>query len=119
MRLMSPSAWLLGCSFTALAAANPVQAQDSGAPQSAGNYADIIVTANKREQNINDVGLSITALSSDALVNRGVASSQDLARVVPALTVAAAADGTPVYTLQIGRAVQQECRDRSRMPSSA
>lgn len=100
MRLMSPSAWLLGCSFTALAAANPVQAQDSGAPQSAGNYADIIVTANKREQNINDVGLSITALSADALVNKGVASSQDLARVVPALTVAAAADGTPVYTLR-------------------
>ena len=61
---------------------------------------EIIVTANKRAQNINDVGLSITALSGAALTQKGIANSQDLAKVVPAFTVASAADGTPVYTLR-------------------
>lgn len=34
----------------------------------ANRSGDIIVTANKREQSINRVGLAITALSGDALV---------------------------------------------------
>jgi outer membrane receptor protein involved in Fe transport len=102
---------LAGSSLMALAMlAAPLSAQDSSAqiaapaaqpaaasPSAAG---EIIVTANKRAQNINDVGLSITALSGAALVQKGIASSQDLAKVVPAFTVAAAADGTPVYTLR-------------------
>jgi len=103
MRLSRSSAIFLGCSLAALVFATPAMAQNTApdqGPEQAANNADIIVTANKREQNINDVGLSITALSADALNNKGVASSQDLARVVPALTVAAAADGTPVYTLR-------------------
>lgn len=84
--------------------ASPAQAVAAAADQadqaSAGYEGDIIVTANKREQNINDVGLAITALSGDALVDKGITSAQDLQKVVPALTVASAADGTPVYTLR-------------------
>ena len=62
--------------------------------------ARFIVTANKRAQNINDVGLAITALSGNQLAQKGIVNSQDLAKVVPAFTVASAADGTPVYTLR-------------------
>ena len=79
------------------APASDAAAAGSGRPEVGG---EIIVTANKRAQNINDVGLAITALSGNDLVQKGITSSQDLAKVVPAFTVAAAADGTPVYTLR-------------------
>lgn len=91
-------------SGVALAFASAAQAQEAEPQASAqstdSSYSEIIVTANKREQSINDVGLAITALSGSALESKGIASSQDLAKVVPALTVASAADGTPVYTLR-------------------
>ena len=106
---------LAGSSLIALAAmAAPAGAQDAAtqAPASAAQAApaaaaapqpaagEIIVTANKRAQNINDVGLAITALSGNQLAQKGIVNSQDLAKVVPAFTVASAADGTPVYTLR-------------------
>jgi outer membrane receptor protein involved in Fe transport len=101
----SISMHLAGGSFIALVALTlsaPVVAQIQPPAEAAAqaDYADIIVTANKRNQNINDVGLSITALDGDDLINKGVSSSQDLAKVVPAFTVAASADGTPIYTLR-------------------
>ena len=36
--------------------------------------AEIVVTANKREQNLNDVGLSVTAISGEVLAERRVTS---------------------------------------------
>jgi len=92
---------LLGAvSLTGLAGANAAWAQDTAASTPSASANEIIVTANKREQDINDVGLSITALSGAALTDKGITSSQDLAKVVPAFTVASSADGTPVYTLR-------------------
>jgi outer membrane receptor protein involved in Fe transport len=61
---------------------------------------DIIVTAQKRAQSINDVGLTITALGSDALDKQGIKSLDDLAKMVPGLTYAGTDFGTPVFTLR-------------------
>ena len=61
---------------------------------------EIVVTANKREQNINDVGLSITAESGDTLVKRIITSPTDLGKIVPGLTVQPSQFNTPVYTLR-------------------
>lgn len=44
--------------------------------------ADIVVTAQKRKQRLQDVGIAVTALSGDALVQSGVSSSSDLATKV-------------------------------------
>ncbi|CAH0357084.1 TonB-dependent receptor [Sphingobium sp. CECT 9361] len=77
------------------------QAQD--APEADNNVAgvhDIVVTAQKREQAINSVGMSITAASGDTLLARGVTSPADLARVVPGFTFTASGYATPVYTLR-------------------
>jgi outer membrane receptor protein involved in Fe transport len=57
----------------------PEQAQQPG-------IQDIIVTANKREENINKVGLSITAISAGELKERRVVSLSDLASSVPGLS---------------------------------
>jgi outer membrane receptor protein involved in Fe transport len=61
---------------------------------------DIVVTANKRAQSINTVGLTITALSGDTLATQGVRSLSDLAQTVPGLSYAGTDYGTPVFTLR-------------------
>lgn len=62
---------------------------------------DIVVTAQKRQQSANDVGLSITTLDADTISRRGVVDAYDLVKVVPGLSVANAGNGaTLVYTLR-------------------
>jgi len=76
----------------------PVQqaSENSGAPV----VEEIVVTANKREQNLIDVGLSIAAMSGDALERLRINSGADLATVTPGLVFTATANDTPVYTLR-------------------
>ena len=50
---------------------------------------EIIVTAQKREQNIQDVSIAITALSGDELSKRQISSVEDLASVVPSMNFGA------------------------------
>ena len=62
VRLLSASALVAAATI----AAGPVAAQTA----SAGD--EIVVTAQKREQSIQDIGLSVTALSGDQLLERNV-----------------------------------------------
>ena len=48
---------------------------------------EIVVTAQKREQNIQDVGISITAFSGDQLKSFGVTSSVDIAALTPGVHI--------------------------------
>lgn len=52
-----------------------------------GGLEEVIVTARKRSENIQDTPVSITALSSDDLANRRVIAVQDLAAVTPSLAI--------------------------------
>lgn len=61
---------------------------------------DIIVTAQKREQSINRVGLTIQAMGADELQNRGIRGAEDLVRAVPGFTFTPSPYSTPVYTLR-------------------
>ena len=61
---------------------------------------EIVVTANKREQNLNDVGATITAISGTALSERKISSLEDIASIVPGLAYAASTTNTPIYTLR-------------------
>ncbi|GGD81189.1 TonB-dependent receptor [Croceicoccus mobilis] len=79
------------------------QAADTSAEDGAdttGSANEIIVTAQKREQSLNDVGLSITAASGDQLTNLGITNTGDLAKVTPGFTFTKSQDGTPLYTLR-------------------
>ncbi|WP_375713753.1 TonB-dependent receptor plug domain-containing protein, partial [Sphingobium sp. BS19] len=73
---------------------------NAAADGSESTVGDIIVTANKREENINKVGLSITAFSGEALAERKITSLQDIASAVPGLSYAASTANTPVFTLR-------------------
>jgi iron complex outermembrane receptor protein len=61
---------------------------------------EIVVTAQKREQSLNNVGLTVDALSGDTLKNRQINSLQDLTLSVPSLTYANSFTGTPIITLR-------------------
>lgn len=61
---------------------------------------EIVVTAQKRDQAINDVPMSITALTGDQLAARGVESTEDLARVVPGFTFTQSPYSAPVYSIR-------------------
>lgn len=94
-------------SVLALAAASCLPAaafaQEAAAPAAQAPEADsgeIIVTAQKRQQSVNSVGLSITAITGAELRSSGVLDTGDLAKVTPGFTYTKSQDGTPLYTLR-------------------
>jgi iron complex outermembrane receptor protein len=91
-----------GCGFLVTLA--PAYAQSTSAPGAEEltepTIAEIVVTAQKREESINKVGLSITAVSGDALRSARIRDVADLAAIVPGLTFTQSGNDTPVYTLR-------------------
>ena len=67
-----------------IATATPAMAQD--APQS-GGLEEIIVTATKRSENLQDVPVAVSAISQTALQNQGVFETTDLNHSMPNLQV--------------------------------
>lgn len=70
--------------IAALLTAAAVQAQDAS---DSGVIASVIVTAQKREQNVQDVPISITAISGQLLRDTGVRDIKDLTILTPGLIV--------------------------------
>ena len=62
--------------------------------------SDIVVTAQRREQSINSVGMGIQAFSAEALDNLQVTDVKDLTIVAPSFTVTQGYHGVPIYTLR-------------------
>jgi outer membrane receptor protein involved in Fe transport len=98
--LATVSASICGQAAFAQTEASSQGAAPQDAALSAPETGDIIVTAQKREQNLADVGASIVALGQTTLQDRGVVSLADLAQVVPGLSFSTSQYGTPVYTLR-------------------
>lgn len=71
---------LLGCSA-------PVFAQEDGAGALTPSSANIIVTAQRRAERLQEVPATVNFVSAEALATAGVTSSTDLAKVVPGLVV--------------------------------
>lgn len=62
---------------------------DGGAAsESASTLGSVVVTAEKREENIQNVPLSITAVSGDRVRSLGIEASSDIPRVVPNMSAA-------------------------------
>lgn len=79
--------------LSALSFIQPACAQEA-APQAepevadnSGGLEEIVVTAQKREQNMQSVPVSVTALNSEALERNRIADFSDLTRAAPSLTV--------------------------------
>lgn len=62
---------------------------------------EVVVTAQKRAQSANDVGITINAFTGDQLRDFGVLTAEDIAMLTPGLTVnETAATGVPLYTIR-------------------
>ena len=68
--------------------------------QAAGRLQTILVTAQKREESINDVPLSVSALSDDDIRDRGLESTADLTRLVAGFNYADTGVNAPVYSMR-------------------
>jgi len=69
--------------------------------QASANVGDeIIVTAQKREQSLMDVGQTLSVLSGKQLERQRISSGEDLAIAVPSLTYARTDYNVPVFTLR-------------------
>ena len=83
-------AGLLGSAATAAFLTAPASAQTADAHQAAPVVDDdnvIVVTARRREESIQDVPLSITAISGEALAKNGTLEITEIAQEVPNLTL--------------------------------
>lgn len=80
---------LLGsCALLSSVVAAKAQAQegnDSGSGSVAAPIDDIVVTANRRSENLQSTPLTITALGGEQLIDLGVTSSLELQKVTPGL----------------------------------
>ncbi len=63
---------------------------------------EIIVTAQKREENLQDVPISISAFSSATLDAKGIVDLKDLSRATPGLTITSTAGYTVTYLRGVG-----------------
>ena len=80
MRIRSFTSGLVVAALTTLGA-NTIFAQDDLVIE------EIIVTAQKREQSIQDVPVSITAINAEMIEDLGLQNTGDITRIAPSLTV--------------------------------
>ena len=103
--MSNPRHAIYGLRFSLLAApalmAAPLLVQAQTADQTS-RLEEILVTAQKREQNIQDVPVSISALSADTIAANRIGTVNDLSGVTPNLTIRPGAGGgrNPQYSMR-------------------
>ncbi|MDR3510994.1 MAG: TonB-dependent receptor [Caulobacteraceae bacterium] len=94
--LGATSALALAANAAAETGAAKIDAQTGVATQ----IQEIVVTAQKRQQSINAVGIAVTALNATQMSDHRVQSAADLARLVPGFTFAETGVDAPVYSIR-------------------
>jgi len=89
-----------GAIIYAAKAATTEEIEASGVSQGADKVEVVVVTAQKRSEDINDVGMAISALGAQQLENQRIISLSDVAAAVPSLTYATSTNNTPILTLR-------------------
>ncbi len=97
--------------------ASPVPATAPASAATTADTADIIVTANRREEFSQRTAVSLTAASGAAIAQRNILTSEDLARIVPGLN-ATAATGSGVTTYVIRGVGQTDFSDHQEQPNA-
>jgi iron complex outermembrane recepter protein len=90
-----------GCAANAQTqtADNAARVGDKSAKPST-ELAEVIVTAQKREQRLNDVGLSVTVADGNQLKTAGITDVVDLPKIVSGFTATRSAYGFPVFSMR-------------------
>ena len=78
------------------ATSDRVFAQTAQALSAPAGLDEIVVTAQKRQENINDVGMSVQAASGEELLKLGITDASSLGKIVPGFNYTVSSFGTPV-----------------------
>lgn len=99
---VSAFALMAGCVWV-----QPVWAQNSGTDSAAPvGLGDIVVTAQKRSERLQDVPISVAALDSGSLARNQISSTADLEMVVPALVTNELAGFSQTFLRGVGTDIQ-------------
>ena len=108
--MIRQSTALCGASAAALLlAAGSAQAQQTTTPsatdrardaQASTTVQELIVTAQKREESINDVPMSVSAASGETLTELGIQDTSQLVKIIPGFNYTPSYYGTPVYSIR-------------------
>ena len=97
----------LGAASCALMYVAPAEAADAGigaaaapAPDAVVGIEEIVVTAQRREENLQRAALAVSAVDAAALRNAGVSQPQDLTKLIPALQLAPIGGGGTQVTIR-------------------
>ncbi len=82
-----------------------VRAQDG--QQEVSNLDEVVVTARRRDENMQDVPVAVTAITGATLAAKGVTNAIELARQVPNVTIGAASTSPQLLTIGV-RGVRQK-----------
>lgn len=93
-------ALLLGTTSSLFLALPVSAAEAADAPEAQAPEGEIIVTAQRRAESLNDVGMAVQAVSGETLENLRVTDVRDLTAVAPSFTVSQSYQGVPTYTLR-------------------
>ena len=101
-----PMRLTMSVSALALLMAVPAMAQNTRAQNTTPKQDEsltidtLVVTAQRREETANSVGMPIQAFSGEALQQLRVTDPKDLSAVAPSFTVSQSYQGVPTYTLR-------------------
>jgi len=79
------STLLATSALVSVALAMPAHAQDAG--DDGAGIGDIVVTAQRKEESLQDAAIAIDAVSAAALADRGVQTADDITKIVPSISI--------------------------------
>lgn len=86
--------------------AQDIESTDQNKPAQRGGLQEIVVTAQKRAQNVQDVPIAVTAITGNALADQRVLDTRSLQQAVPTLQYGNAAGFALPFLRGIGSALQ-------------
>lgn len=94
----------------------PAAAQQAAA-EPAGGLQEVIVTAQKRAQNSQDIGIALSAVSGDQLAALGAVTASDITKTMPAV-VLTQPNGPSSFSLSIRGVTQNDFADHQESPAA-
>ncbi|MEP7351507.1 MAG: TonB-dependent receptor [Sphingorhabdus sp.] len=95
---------LLVCAQSAFAQDVTAPSSDPAPAEAADNgdeiFGDIVVTAQKRDQNLRDVPVSISAFSGDQLKRLGISNTADITQQIPGMHINAWSPNVTIFNLR-------------------
>ncbi len=111
MQIFRKSNLLVGCAV--LAIASPALAQQAQPADAQPGDADIVVTAQNRSQNVNDVPIAIDVIGGDALKKAGFSNLNDIDKIAPVVQLNQDQGTVKVSVRGVGTTSGDEAQDTS------